>query len=183
MKLFSTYFILLLAAGLSFRANAQENINIVKLGGSLLTIMEEGQGSEAQLYGGGSAAFEHQISRKFTLGLGVSVNTRTNNVILLSDQLTLISFEPEGRWYPKSATNGFYLGFAPGISLLRYKNNAILSLNSKTLISLGLKPGYQFKLSQRLALQIGTGIGVYLPNDDIDPTLLLNLNLMLGYSF
>lgn len=184
MKLLKTC-LAVLALTCAQHAAAQDKINIVKVGGNLLTLLGEG---DDETYGGFSAALEHQLKDKTSLVLGSNFNFKEESVndgtVSLTARLTVLTFEPEFRWYPKAATEGFYLGFAPSVYLLKAKISGFVSATaSDTQFGVGLKTGYQFGLSDALKFQVGAGFGVILPSDDADATGQLNFNILVGYQF
>ena len=176
----------LLALSCAQHAVAQDKINIVKVGGNLLaTVFGEG---DDETYGGFSAALEHQLRSKTSLVFGVNYNAKestvSDGIISLTARLSIVTFEPEFRWYPKAVTEGFYLGFAPAVYLQKAKiSGAISGEGDDTRVGAGLKLGYQFALNNRLKLQFGTGGGLILPGPDSDGSLQFNLNALVGYQF
>ena len=185
MKLLNICFALL-ALTFAQHASAQDKINIVKVGGNLLaTVLGE---DSDETYGGFSAALEHQLRSKTSLVFGVNYNTKestlSDGIISISARLSIVTFEPEFRWYPKAVTEGFYLGFAPAVYLQKAKiSGAISGEGDDTRVGAGLKLGYQFALNNRLKLQFGTGGGLILPGPDSDGSLQFNLNALVGYQF
>jgi hypothetical protein len=178
-----------LALSCAIHVSAQNNINLVKIGASTLSVLAEGQDQEAQHFVGGGMAFEHQLGKKTSLAFGANFNTNEGarleyNGVLIVERITVLSFEPEFRWYPTSATKGFYLGFAPGIYWIAgvYSGPSAVP-ESDTRFIASLKTGYQLSLSNRLKLQFGAGLGALFPTADADPSAILHLNAMLGYKF
>lgn len=166
--------------------SAQDQINIVKVGGNvLISLLGE---NDNESYGGFSASLEHSLKSNTTLVLGGNFNKKEESIsaggISVSASLSILTLEPEFRWYPKAATEGFYLGFAPAVYIQKTKvSGAINTSNAETQLGLGLKAGYQFELAKALKLQFGTGGGLVLPSDNVDGWLQFNLNLLLGYQF
>ncbi len=186
MKLVKTSLVALILAG-TLQASAQDKINIIKAGGNLLSLLygEDGDNS----FGGGSVALEHQLNNKATLVLGANFNAKEessgNNGFPVTHRFTVLTFEPEIRWYPKVATDGFYLGLAPSVLIMKNKisGGAISITDDQTHLGAGLKLGYQFSLARALMLQFGTGVGLVFGNSEADGALQVNLNLLLGYKF
>lgn len=162
---------------------SQEKINILKVGGNLLGLFSEG---DDESYGGAGLSIEHQLGSKTTLGFNVGLNTKKSEAsdgnFNLKARVTLITIEPEFRFYPKSATNGFYIGIAPALTIISSKiSGDITASDSESFFGGGLKTGYQFPLTSRLHLQIGGGFAVLLPKEDTDGFGRYDVNLMLGF--
>ena len=176
---------MLFALLLGFTQIQAQNVTLIKLGGSLLGLTSDGEG---ETYLGGGLSIEHQVGNKTSLVLNANLNTKSQS---FSDglnsydfRLNVTTIEPEFRFYTKAATNGFYLGVAPALFLLKYKiSGSIRGEESDTEFGAGLTTGYQFLLAKSLHLQIGGGAGLILPSDDSDAVFKYNLNLMLGYQF
>lgn len=165
--------------------SAQEKINLVKIGGHLVGLFND---SDSETYWGGALSLEHQLRRRTSLVFSAAYNSRketaSDGVITVSGRATIVTFEPEFRFYPKASTEGFYLGFAPGLRLLKVKISGAINLeDSATRVSAGLTTGYQLLLGKALHLQFGGGFGMILPDDDDEPTGIYNLNILLGYQF
>lgn len=167
---------------------AQGPANILKGGGSLLSLFYlEGDGG--QTLGGVTLSMEHQVSSKFSLCFGANFNTQEESFSAANlssiERTSFFTFEPEIRWYPKMATQGFYLGFAPGLYLEKDKlSGTINSIDKYTLLGAGLKLGYQFSLNNHLTMQVGSGAGlVFYPEEGDGGFLQTNLNVLLGYQF
>ncbi|MCY7327794.1 MAG: DUF3575 domain-containing protein [Saprospiraceae bacterium] len=170
------FLVALLSAGSVF---AQEKINIVKVGGSLL-------GIDVDYYGGAGFSIEHQLRQKTTLGFNVDYNSTSSKSAdgsMQEDRETFLTIEPEFRFYKHSATQGFYVGLAPSLLLARSTLYGIVDDRlSEAFFAVALKTGYQFPITPRLHLQFGGGIGLLSTLSDIDEGILhYRVNLMLGY--
>ena len=167
------------------QVQAQDKITMIKLGGNLLGLSSNGDG---ETYLGGGLSIEQQLARKTSLGLNIDFNTKSSSysagLTTLDARLSITTIEPEFRFYPKAATDGFYVGGALALHLLKAKISGSISADgSDTQFGAGLVTGYQFVLAKALHLQIGGGLGYILPKDDSDGALKYNLNLMLGFQF
>ncbi len=176
---------MLFALLLGFTQIQAQNVNIIKLGGSLLGLSSDG---ESETYLGGGLSIEHQINTKSSLVLNANLNTKeeslSDGVNKYSFRLNVTTIEPEFRYYPKAATDGFYVGGAVALHLLNYKiTGAVTGDDSDTEFGAGLTTGYQFLLAKSLHLQIGGGAGLIFPKEDTDAIFRYNFNLMLGYQF
>lgn len=186
MNLLKVSLTTIVLTALTFTASAQNKINIVKVGGNLLALLLGDDSDES--YGGFSAALEHQVGSKTSLVFGANYNTKeetvSNGGLTLSGRLTIVTFEPEFRWYPKAVAEGFYLGFSPAVYLQKAKLSGIISAEGdETQFGAGLKLGYQLPLNSHLKLQFGTGGGLIFPSSDSDGYLQFNLNALVGYQF
>lgn len=188
MNLIKTCFVAGLLA-CSLAVSAQGKINLVKAGGNLLFLLDEGQEEDVQTLGGASLAFEHQLNNHFSLVIGANYNGREESVsfsgFTLTTRQTVFTVDPEFRWYPKAATEGFYLGIAPELYLFKYKfsGTAFTGTDDETRLGASLKTGYQFALTPALKLQVGTGFGLVLESEDTGATAIAHLNVLIGYQF
>lgn len=184
VKLAKTSLVAILLAG-ALNASAQDKTNVMKAGGNLLSLLYGEDGDHR--YGGVSVALEHQLNNKTTLVFGANFNAKeeTAGNIKSTKRFTVLTFEPELRWYPKAATDGFYLGIAPSVLIQKNKitNPIIIVTDNQTHLGAGIKLGYQFLLTSALMLQFGTGAGLVFPNSETDGSLQVNLNALTGYQF
>jgi len=185
MKFVQTIAVLCVLLFSAFTASAQEKINIVKIGGNLVGLFND---NDSENYWGGALSLEHQLRRRTSLVFGVAFNTdkstASDGTITLTARESILTFEPEFRFYTKAVTEGFYLGISPALRVLKVKISGAVNLeDSSTRVSMGLTTGYQLNLGKAVHLQIGGGFGMILPDDDNDPTGLYNLNLLVGYQF
>ncbi len=168
-----------------YSAAAQGQFNIFKLGGNMEGLFSEGN---SESYWGGALSLEHQLKRRTTLGFGFAYNTKkssaSDGTITVEGRASIITIQPEFRFYPHAAGDGFYVGFAPALRIFKVKITGAIQLeDSSTRGSVGLTTGYQLALSNALRLQFGGGIGFVLPNENDEPTGTYNFNVLLGYQF
>lgn len=164
--------------------HAQEKITLFKVGGNLLGLSD----GDTETYGGAGLSIEHQLKRRTTLVLNGFFNTQkssySDGTLTLDARVNVTTFEPEFRFYPKAATDGYYVGGALAMHLIKAKISGLVSASdTDTQFGVGVVTGYQFALAKALHVQLGGGFGVILPNEDTDPLLRFNLNVMLGYQF
>ncbi len=186
MKFFNVLIccITLFYANVNFAQSAKTNI--LKLGGSIFTITEEG---ESESLFGGSLALEHQLKSKSSLLLALEYNAKSESLsdggLEFETKLSILTFEPEYRWYSKAATDGFFLGIAPSIHIIGAKIKLGTSevSDDETRFGAGVKTGYQIKLTPKLNLQFLAGGGLILPGGDTDAVWKFNFNLLAGYQF
>lgn len=169
----------------AYSAAAQGQFNILKLGGNLEGLFD---GNDSESYWGGAISLEHQLKRRTTLGFDFAYNSKkssaSDGTITVEGRASILTIQPEFRFYPHAAGDGFYVGFAPALRILKVKITGVIQVeDSSTRGSVGLTTGYQFALSNALRLQFGGGIGFILPNENDEPTGTFNLNLLLGYQF
>lgn len=179
IKILSGIFIILSS---TFTATAQTGNNIIKIGGNVLGLFSEG---ESETYGGGSLSVEHLLKRKTALCLNVDFNTKKEEIadgtITVKARLNITTIEPEIRFYVSQPLNGFYFGIAPALHIFKSKISGTITLtDSESRFGLGAKAGYQFRLSSRVLLQAGAGLGGFIPKEDEDFTGRYNFNLLLG---
>ncbi|HMX40366.1 MAG TPA: outer membrane beta-barrel protein [Saprospiraceae bacterium] len=175
-------------------ASAQSRITILKAGPSLLSNFY-GEGDGGDTYFGGALAMEREIGAHFSFSFGGQYHTAEEASISPLGSATArtnyLMIDPEIRWYPKSATQGFYLGLAPTLNIQKYKVTGVFpnlpapvtAIDKSTQLGASLRVGYQFDLNSHLRAQFGTGFGIIFPGEDYDGLIQIPLNVMLGYQF
>lgn len=191
MSRFPVFLFLFLASMTA--ASAQGPVLLLKGGPSMLnTFYGERDGGET--YFGGSLAMERQISSRFSFSFGVQYHTTkdkaTSGTLTVDARYRHIMIDPEIRWYPKRATEGFYLGLAPTLNIIKddlivlsSTLGAITDTYEATQLGAHLRLGYQFALSPHIKMQFGTGFGIIFPGDDYDGVIQVPVNALIGYQF
>ena len=174
---------LLTISSTSLTSSAQGGLNVLKVGGNLLQILSD---NESETYGGGGLSLEHTLKKKSSLCINLDFNTKkveaSDGFNTIEDRVSITTIEPEFRFYTQEPLNGFYIGFAPAVHILKDKVSGTISGNdSETRFGLGAKAGYQFAIS-KVRLQFGGGVGGFFPKEGEHFTGRYNLNLLLGFN-
>ena len=189
MKLFCCLGLLILLLGIS--PMQAQKMTIGKLGGTLLGLLDDYGGGDNGNYWGPCFSLEHQLGSKTSFSLNGNWNAHKETIDDSRHGSTYrryakTTIEPEFRYYfySQDATAGFYLGGTIAIHFSKTQHVYTGFPTDKYLqFGAGLTTGYQFRLTPVLHLQIGGGLGVFLPTNYGNITYRYGSNLLLGYQW
>ena len=182
MKFNRIIIVALLTAGCLSVSNAQ---NAFKVGYDLFG--NTGNGS-SDSYSGFGLVFEHKVAEKVSIGVTGLYNWKSLSSNGFDATGTILTIQPEVKYYFNQALNGFYLGAEAAYhSIGANVSSSGFSVNvSKGYFGLGALAGYQTNLSDRILLNIGGGYGIIFDSDSstgASNTGKYNLDLQFGYRF